>query len=92
MFFWVRAPCGLVGISQSFGEASHLHLQGSSNSSTRHLNSKTIIRIDIVVKTLSIAYSKVVCLFIRISPSVNRLSDTKMSSECMKLPVCRMVI
>jgi hypothetical protein len=28
IFFWVKSPCGLVGISQCFGEACCLHLQG----------------------------------------------------------------
>jgi hypothetical protein len=41
MFFWVQAPCGLVGGSQRFGGACCLHLQGPGLhlQSTRRLNS-----------------------------------------------------
>jgi hypothetical protein len=31
LFFWVKTPCGLVGRSQRFGQASYLHLQGSAS-------------------------------------------------------------
>jgi hypothetical protein len=30
LFFWVKAPCGLIDISQSFGEECCFHLQGWS--------------------------------------------------------------
>jgi hypothetical protein len=98
IFFWVQSPCGLVGISQRFGEAFCLHLQGwriVTAVNTLNLTESSCSYLSVFAAHHSIHDMRAgqgADVIFKVVSQFHRDVDKSLTSDCERLPAVNTVL